>query len=421
MQSPFSIIAFDTVRKSCDLDPIPATVLRECLSNLLPIITKIVNMSLTEAVVPSSLKNASLHPLLKKASLPYDEFSSFRPVSNLSFISKCVEKVAAAQTCMHVDDNNLSELYQSAYKKHHSTETALIKVQDDILRAIDNNCCVILLLLDLSAAFDTVDHRILLDRLSERFGIIGNALEWFRSYLFNRHQVVKVNSHESTSRELRCGVPQGSVLGPILFLLYTSPLGDVLKYHHVKFHLYADDTQIYLTFESSPDSSEMAKVMMEACVRDIDAWMTVNMLKMNRDKTELLVLNGRHRPLPPLTTISVCDEEINRSAKARNIGVIYDSSMSMENHIMAICKAAFYHLRNISRIRKYLSSQTAEMLVHAFVSSRLDYCNSLLYGLPKELLKKLQHVQNVAAWIVTHTRKCDHITTVLTSYLLKNA
>ena len=97
------------------------------------------------------------------------------------------------------------------------------------------------------------------------------------------------------------------------------------------------------------------------CVRDIDAWMTVNMLKMSRDKSELLVLNGRHRPLPPLTTISVCDEEINRSAKARNIGVIYDASMSMENHIMAICKAAFYHLRNISHIRKYLSSQMAEM------------------------------------------------------------
>ena len=121
-----------TARKSCDLDPVPATVLRECLSNLLPIITKIVNVYLTEAVVPSSLKNASLHPLLKKASLPYDEFSSFRPVSNLSFISKCVEKVVATQTCMHVDDNNLGELYQSAYKKHHSTETALLKVQDDM-------------------------------------------------------------------------------------------------------------------------------------------------------------------------------------------------------------------------------------------------------------------------------------------------
>ena len=97
-----------------------------------------------------------------------------------------------------------------------------------------------------------------------------------------------------------------------------------------------------------------------------------NMLKMNRDKTELLVLNGRQRPLPPLTTISVCDEEINRSTKARNVGVIYDSSLSMENHIMAICKAAFFHLRNISRIRKYLSTQMAEMLVHAFASSRFS-------------------------------------------------
>ncbi|KAL9951813.1 hypothetical protein ACROYT_G044545 [Oculina patagonica] len=308
---------------------------------------------------------------------------------------------------------NLCDVFankKSAYKQYHSTETAMIKVQDDILRAIDNNCCVILLLLDLSAAFDTVDHRILLDRLSQRFGIVDNALEWFRSYLSDRHQVVKVNGSQSSRRKLRCGVPQGSVLGPILFLLYTSPLGDIMRYHQVKFHLYADDTQLYLTFKSSP---EMAKTAMEACVRDIDTWMTANMLKMNRDKTELLVLKARHRPLPPLTSISVCDEDIDLSSKARNIGVIFDTSMSMENHITAICKSAFYHLRNISRIRKYLSFHTAEMLVHAFVSSRLDFCNSLLFGLPKQTLKKLQHVQNVAARIVTLTRKCEHITPVL--------
>ena len=104
-----------SVRNSCDLDPIPATVLKECLTDLLPAITNIVNVSITDAVVPSSLKNASLHPLLKKQTLPYEEFSSFRPVSNLAFISKCVEKVVAAQTCQHVEDNNLNELYQSAY------------------------------------------------------------------------------------------------------------------------------------------------------------------------------------------------------------------------------------------------------------------------------------------------------------------
>ena len=129
--------------------------------------------------------------------------------------------------------------------------------------------------------------------------------------------------------------------------------------------------------------------------------------------SELLVLKARHRPLPPLMSISVCDEEINLSSKARNIGVIFDTSMSMDNHIAAICKSAFYHLRNISRIRKYLSFHTAETLVHAFVSSRLDFCNSLLFGLPKQTLKKLQHVQNVAARIVTLTRKYEHITPVL--------
>ena len=145
-------------------------------------------------------------------------------------------------------------------------------------------------------------------------------------------------------------------------------------------HLYADNTQLYLTFKLS---LEMAKVAMEACVRDIDTWMTANILKMNRDKTELLVLKARHRPFPPLTSISACDEEIDLSSKARHInGVIFDTSMSMETHIAAMCKSAFYHLRNISRIRKYLSFRTAEMLVHAFVSSRLDFCNSLLFALP---------------------------------------
>ena len=174
-----------------------------------------------------------------------------------------------------------------------------------------------------------------------------------------------------------------------------------MRYHHVKFHLYADDTQMYLTFESSPDSSELVKVMMEACVRDIIAWMTANMLKMNKDKTEFLVLNGHHRPLPPLTTISVRDEEINRSTKARNIGEIYDTSMSMESHIMAICMAAFYHLRNISRIRSIQVPKRLKCLyTRLYPSSRLDYCNSLLYGLPKESLKKLQHVLNAAARVL---------------------
>ena len=134
---------------------------------------------------------------------------------------------------------------------------------------------------------------------------------------------------------------------------------------------------------------------------------------MLRDKTELVVLNASHRPPPPLKSISVCDELISKTSTAGNIGVMYDTVMSMEHHITAVCKAGFFYLRNISRIWKYISRHTAEILVHAFITSRLDFCNSLLYGLPKKTIKRLQHVQNAAARMVALTPKHEHISPVL--------
>ena len=144
--------------------------------------------------------------------------------------------------------NGLNEVFQSAYKKNHSTESALLRVTNDILRATDDNSSTILLLLDLSSAFDTVDHYILLNRLKHRFGIKDTALNWFRSYLTNRKKCVIIRESTSSSCNLEFGVPQGSVLGPILCVLYTTPLGDILREHGVKYHLYADDTQMYLFF-----------------------------------------------------------------------------------------------------------------------------------------------------------------------------
>ena len=190
---------------------------------------RIINLSLSIGVVPDALKVAILSPTLKKSHADFEQFQNFRPISNLKVVSKLVEKAVDIQLTDHVMAHHLDETFQSAYKNFHSTETALVRVQNDILCAIDNNESVILLLLDLSAAFDTVDHSILLSRL--RFGVNGTAVAWFESYLTSPTQFVRVNDCRSTQRSLERGVPQGSVLGPLL--LYTLPTADIIKFHKV--------------------------------------------------------------------------------------------------------------------------------------------------------------------------------------------
>ena len=196
--------------------------------------------------MPDALKIASLFPTLKKPTADFKQFTNFRPISNLKFISKLVEKSVAVQLTKHLD-----ETFQSAYKEFHSTETALLRVHNDILCSLDQNKSVILLLLDLSAAFDTVDHAILISRLLNRFGVKGTALVWFKSNLTSRQQFVNVEDGMSSRRPLLRGVPQGSVLGPLLYLVYTAPIADFIKRHDLLYHLYADDTQLYISFNTN--------------------------------------------------------------------------------------------------------------------------------------------------------------------------
>ena len=310
-------------------------------------------MSLSSGEMPNNLEEAILTLLIKNICLDPEIFNNFRPISNLTFISKLIEKIVAKRLNKHMIMNNLHEIMQSSYKEHHSTETALTCVQDDFLRAIDDKKSVLLLMLDLSAAFDTVDHTILVNRLRDRLGISGMALRWFQSYLTNRKYCVQLNNVASEFTNLDCGVPQGSVLGPILFTVYTLPLGDIIRRHEIPFHLYADDSQKYAVFELQQYQNTVSKI--ELLVTDIRAWYSANMLKCNDPKTDMMVISSKHSPINDFIPLKVGDHFISAAPKLKNLGVIMDKHLSMTAHISNIVRTAFFKIREISYYRKFLT------------------------------------------------------------------
>uniref|UniRef100_A0A8C1PDB8 Reverse transcriptase domain-containing protein n=1 Tax=Cyprinus carpio TaxID=7962 RepID=A0A8C1PDB8_CYPCA len=272
---------------------------------------------------------------------------------------------------------------------------------------------VVLVLLDLSAAFDTIDHTILLHRLEHFVGINESALAWFKSSLYERHQLVAVNEEVSYRSQVQYGVAQDSVLGPLLFTLYMLPLGNIIRKRSVSFHCYADDTQLYIS--SWPGKTYQFEKLTE-CIVDIKNWMRSNFLLLNSEKTEVLIIGPKSFACNDLERYLRFDGcSVNSSSSVRNLGVLLDSNLSLESHVSSICKTAFFHLKNISKLRPMLSMSNAEMLIHAFMTSRLDYCNALLAGSSARLVNKLQLVQNAAARVLTRTRKYDHISPVLST------
>ena len=304
-------------------------------------------------------------------------------------------------------NNDLIPYLQSAYRQNHSTETALIKVKNDLLMNMDKGHFTLLVLLDLSAAFDTVDHTILLGRLQSLLCLRGNALSWFQSYLNGRAQRISVDGTLSDKFELECGVLQGSCLGPLL-TIYVSKLFDIIRLHLPSAHAFADDTQLYMSFKPSDTLSEFEAVaVLENCICDVCAWMKEDMLWLNDGKTEFLLIGSREQ------LAKVGDADIAFVLSARDLGTWFDSHMEMSIHIFKTCSSAFYYLYNIRHIRKYLPKEHTEQLIHAFVTSRLDYCNGLLYGVPECQIKKLQHVMNASARLIYCAPKFGHITPII--------
>lgn len=397
---------------TCATDPLPCRLLKAALPVLSRTLTSVVNTSLQNGVVPSRFKLATIRPLLKKADLDMNDLASYRPISTLPFLSKILERAVFQQIKEYLDDKNLLDPLQSAYRSGYSTESAVLRVQNDILQELDRKQNIILVLLDLSAAFDTVDHSLLLRRLSERIGIKGIALDWFSSYLSERKQRVLIDDQFSEMFTVQYGVPQGSVLGPILFMLYLLPLRDLLRAQSVDYHLYADDTQLYLTADPASPQPSFQKAV-EALTR-ISEWMGNNYLKLNEKKTEILLISSRFSRHPFQHNFVLSSDDIVRPAPfVRNLGAYLSTDMSLNKHVSMLCRSISYNLRNISRVRKYLTDSAAHAAIRALVLSRLDYHNALLYGAPLFQLQRLQRMQNLAARIATCANRRDPATPLL--------
>ena len=272
---------------------------------------------------------------------------------------------------------------------------------------------VVLVMTDLSSAFDTIDHSIMLHRFQHTFGITGQALKWIQSYIQDRTQSVAIGDSRSSQSKLAYGVPQGSVLGPMMYCMYTRPVGDIARSHGLSHHGYADDGQEYDIITAPAQWPEVSTKISDF-VSELQDWMSRNMLKLNNDKFEFIIFHPKHhRIVAEDFTLCIGDHSYTPAGHVRNLGVNQDEALTMEKHVRTVSRSCYHQLRSISKIRQYITVDACRSLIQATVTSRLDYGNVLLYNLPKNLLNRLQMVQNASARLITRTSRRSHITPVL--------
>ena len=404
-------------KKTSKLDPLPHSIFSECVDILISPLATIINKSLCSGIFPDSLKQAVITPIIKSRDKDLC-YNNFRPISNTPFLSKLIEKVALSQFIPHLNYTQKFALKNSAYKAGNSTETLLCKINSDIMKNMDSQKITILVLLDLSAAFDSISQHKLIQILQTRFQTQGNALNWFKSYILNRTQSVSIQDSFSSPSELKFGVPQGSCIGPVAFLAYTSAISEIATKHNISIETFADDTQLYTACNNNPKSIENSLHQIEQCISDVRIFLLTHQLKINDSKTEFLFI-GTPLQLSRIDTqnisITVGNSTIKCSSSSRNLGFQFDCKMSFDQQIKNINRKSYFQLTKIKQIKKYLSDDLNKSLVHSLIFSNLDYCNILYYNMPNYQINKLQKIQNSAARILTNTSKYSHITPVLRS------
>ena len=395
--------------KTSQCDPIPSFLLKPSLNFLLPSIQHLINTSLQNGSM-AGLKESIVTPILKKSGLDQEVLSNYRPVCGGMFVDKVIQRSVLGQLNEHMDLNDLHIPYQSGYKKFHGCETVLLKIVDDILLCLDANKCTILLILDLSAAFDTVDHDELLKILKNEIGLRGTVLEWFKSFLSGRTQVTSVKGCKSTFANMKYGVPQGSVVGPVLFNIYIRNFINVLKSAGFVVHGYADDHQVTSSFRIEFQYHALCHALPK-CLGIISQWMSSHFLKLNASKSNLLIFSPRNLSDKLYVDKVYIGNNIFLpvSQNAMTLGVNIDSQLTFTPQINMLISQSYREISNIGKIRKYLCIDNIKCLVNALIVSKIDNCNSLLYGIPDYEINRLQMLQNSCARLIYNRKKYDHV------------
>ena len=391
---------------ACGIDEISAFFIKLSISSTAKIFAEIVNASLKSGRFPNSWKKARIRPIPK---IPDPiSASDFRPISLLSAFSKIIEKIAAKQMKNYLINNNLLDKFQSAYREKHSTTTALIDITDNIYKALDNSEITILVLLDYSKAFDCANHKLILAKLKS-MGFKNSALKWIDSYLSNRSQQVVTDKGESTFIELNNGVPQGSILGPLLFTILVSDIARNIKF--CKYHLYADDTQIYLSGKVGDIVKLIKKINRD--LNSISEFSLNNSLKLNEGKSVFIIIGSKQNILKinklKLPEIVINNKSIERKTVVKNLGILFDENLSWDAEINKCISSGYGKLKQAFRFKNFLTKESKKLVVQSYILSQFNYSSIILQNLNKAQSDKIQKFQNTCVRFILNLKKFDHI------------
>ena len=377
-----------------------ARLLKDSAEIIAKPLTTLINASLIYGRVPSEWKWARVNPLFKNGKA--NDMDNYRPISILPTLSKVLERVVHAQLYDFLAKEKLLSPYQCGFRKGHSTELAVLSFTDSIRRSMDQGLLTGAVFIDLRKAFNTVDHDLLLEKLAKGYGVTGKELGWFKDYLTDRRQVVTVQSTLSDPCDVAFGVPQGSILGPLLFVLFINDLPTAISKCNIL--LYADDAVI---FAAHKDIKILEETLNDE-LNEVNKWTLSNFLFINKRKTEFVIFgtDARLSKVTDKVIIKIGDYEINRVYDFKYLGIVLDDSLTWKDHVRYVISRVGKRVGVLGRLRKNITIHAALEMYKSLILPILDYCDVVWASCNKVDIERLESLQRRASKIIVKS-KCS--------------